>query len=109
MTERKTDATVSAATKEQVELVLALQAKANTKIFTTQAAMHATLLLKGVVCLDSRGYAIGASSTSPVKPVAARPPLLPWSPTLQVEAPYHVVVSLCIIVIVLDRLLVHTH
>jgi hypothetical protein len=63
---------------------MALQAKANTRILTSQATVHVGLLLKVKVLADSRGHASG-SSTSSVTSVAARPPLLPWSPTLQGE------------------------
>jgi hypothetical protein len=37
-----------AAAKEQAEVLLTLYAKANTEIFTTQAVVQASLMLKGI-------------------------------------------------------------
>jgi hypothetical protein len=71
--ERKAVTAATAVAKEQAELVMALQAKDNTQILSSQAVVQAVLLLKGEVFADSRGHVTGASLTSSVMSTVARP------------------------------------
>jgi hypothetical protein len=76
--------TVAAAAKANTELVMAIHAKVNTQLFTSQAAALAVLMIKGEALPDVMVEACaGASSTILVPSAAARPPLLPRLPTLQ--------------------------
>jgi hypothetical protein len=74
---RKVKVATAVTAKEQLELIMAMQAKATAQIRTSQVDLQVVLLLMGELLANLRGHVASASSTSSIMSTAVRLPLLP--------------------------------